>query len=426
MKKSLMLIAAVSVASGAFTVSAQRDVRVFEENVVTVVVNEQEADPADVEKAFKTNAPNRVRDNGLPRFAIVGKDHKFYLGIGAQFLGEGVFDWGANVPSTIDFDPSALTPATPGNGSNLGFGWQSSNIHMNIVAMPHTANQLGIFFKAKFTGPSNGFHVSHFYAKYRGLTAGYTNSLFTDGAAEPFTIDDEGPAGIPDITLFTAYWEQKFTNNFSGAIGIDAPTASLTTGDKTATVNQRIPAIPLYLQYGWQEGKGHIRLSGLIRPLQYRNLVKDKNATLVGAGVQLSGMTPIAGGLSAQFNATYGSGISKYIQDDSDLGLDAVASTTDGKMKMVRTMGLTAGLTYNISRKVSTNVSYSHVTNWFGDSATSAADAYRNGDYVAANVVYAINKYVSAGLEYDYGHRSAVDGSSLHANRIQCQFAVTF
>ena len=426
MKKSLMLVAALAGLTGAFTANAQRDGRVFEENVVSIVVNEDQASTGDVEKAFKDNAPTSPRDNNLPRFAVVGKDGKFYLGIGAQFLGEGVFDWGGTMSSPTLMTPSAITPSGAGNGSSLAFGWQSSSIHLNFVAMPGSKDQIGVYFKGNFMGNDNSFNVFHFYAKYRGLTVGYTNSAFNDGAAEPYTIDFEGPNGYPFITLFTAYWQQQFGHNFSGAIGIDAPTASLTTGSTTATVSQRIPAIPLYLQYGWKEGAGHIRLSGIVRPLQYRDLDRTKNATLVGGGVQLSGMTPIAGGLSAQFNAAYGAGIGTYIQDDNGLGLDAVASTEAGKMEMVKTMGVTGGLTYNFSPKVSSNVVYSHVTNWFGDKAAVSGDTYRDGDYVAANVVYAINKYVSAGLEYDYGHRKAVDGTSLHTNRIQCQFAVTF
>ena len=181
-------------------------------------------------------------------------------------------------------------------------------------------------------GNSNAFDVFHFYAKYRGLTAGYTSSAFTDGAAEPMTIDFEGPNGYPSVFLFTAYWTQNFTKNFSGAIGIDAPTASLTTGNGTSTVNQRIPAIPLYLQYAWAQGNSHVRLSGLVRPMQYRNLVADKNKTMTGWGLQLSGMTNVAGPLSLSYSAAYGNGIGNYLQDDNGIGLDAVATAKEGDM----------------------------------------------------------------------------------------------
>lgn len=424
MKSQLLLITAFLLSGMTFPAAAQRDSRTMETGVTTVIGDT--TDVNNVEKTLKENAPQAPNDNGLPRFAIVGKEKKFYLGIGAQFLGEAAFTWGDNMPSPLLFTPSSLTPSTAGNGGSTGFGWQSSSVYMNFVAMPGTDNQIGLFFKGNFMGNNSAFGCFHFYAKYRGLTAGYTTSLFTDGAAEPMTIDFEGPNGYPFINLFTAYWQQNFTENFSGAIGVDAPTASLTTGAGTAQVNQRIPAVPVYVQYQWNGGASHIRLSGLLRPLQYRNVKEESNKTIMGAGVQVSGMANVVGGLSVNFNGAYGSGIATYLQDDNGLGLDAVESTTPGKLAAVKTMGLTGGLSYAFSSKVSTNLTYSHLVNWMPDDAVTENSQYRYGDYVAANVIWNINKFVSAGIEYDYGHRKNFDGSSLHANRLQCQLAVTF
>lgn len=426
MRTRHLLATTLLIASAAtFSASAQRDARHMEKGVTTPLHNDN-ADRDHVEKTFKDNAPKAPNDNGLPRFALVGKNNEFYLGIGGQFLGEGVFTWGDNMPSATLFTPAALTPKTPGNGGSTQFGWQTSSIYLNFVAMPGTDNQIGVFFKANFMGNNNAFNCFHFYAKYRGLTAGYTNSLFTDGAAEPMTIDFEGPNGYPFLNLFTAYWEQNFTKNFSGAIGIDAPTASINPNNTTEKINQRVPAIPLYLQYAWNDGAAHVRLSGLIRPLQYRNMAEGANKTMIGGGIQLSGMTKVAGNLSANFNAAYGRGIGTYLQDDNGLGMDAVATSEAGHMATVKTFGVTGGLSYRFSPKVSTNVTYSHLVNSLPDNAVVSDSQYRYGDYVAANVIYNINKFVSAGIEYDYGQRKSFDGEGLHANRLQCQLAVTF
>lgn len=424
MKKKCLLLLVAAATVFPFAASAQRDNR-HEHGVVTAI-NSDTADMARVEKHLKENAPAAPNDNGLPRFAIVGKDHKYYIGVGAQFLGEGVFDFGDNMSSATLFTPSAITPSTPGNRSSLGFGWQTSSVYINAVALPGTDNQVGVFFKGNFMGNNNSFNCFHFYAKYRGLTAGYTTSLFTDGAAEPMTIDFEGPNGYPFLNVFTASWTQKFGKNLSTAIGIDAPTTSITTGNGTETVNQRIPAIPLYLQYAWDGGNGHLRLSGLVRPLQYRDLVKDANSTMTGLGVQLSGMTPVVGPVSFSYNVAYGRGIGNYLQDDNGMGLDAVATNTKGKMEMVKSMGVTAGLNIAFTSKLSGNLVYSHLSNWLPEDAIADGSQYRYGDYAVANVIYAINNFVSAGIEYDYGHRKSFDAASLHTNRLQVQLAVTF
>ncbi|MDE7466347.1 MAG: porin family protein [Muribaculaceae bacterium] len=407
-----------------FSAHAQRDSRHESHDVVTPLINS--ANTEELKKSLQENAPSTPNDNGLPRFAIVGKDRQFYLGIGAQFLGEAMFDFGDPMPSALDFTPSSITPKTPGNGGATRFAWQSSSFYMNFVAMPNSGNSIGVFFKAKFTGANNGIKVSHFYGKFRGLTMGYTNSPFTDGDAMPMTIDSEGPNGSVSISLFTAYWTQSFTKNFSGAIGIDAPTGDLSLDNTTQFVSQRIPAIPLYLQYAWNDGDSHVRLSGIYRPMQYRNLDVAKNKTVNGGGIQLSGMTKVVDNLSVQFDATYGAGISNYLQDDNGLALDAVMTSTPGKLKAVKNMGLTAGLNYAFNPKLTANLSYSHLTNWMPDGAITTKDTYRYGDYAAANLIYAFNKFLSAGIEYDYGHMKTFGGEGLHSNRIQAQLAVTF
>ncbi len=406
-----------------FSAQAQRDNRSMETGV-TNVINSDDADREHVENTLKDNAPQTTGDNGLPRFAVVGKERQFYLGIGAQFLGEGVFTWGDDMPSALDFTPSSLTPSTPGNRSNLQFAWQSSSVYLNFVAMPGTDNKIGLFFKGKFNADKT-FKCSHFYAKYRGLTVGYTKSVFSDGASVPMTIDGEGPDGFADMTVFTANWQQKFTDHISGAIGIDAPVVSMTTGNSAVEINQRIPAVPMYLQYAWDSGS-HIRVSGIVRPIQYRDAAEGKNSAMVGGGVQLSGVTHIAGGLSASFNGVYGKGIANYLQDDNDFQLDAVPLLKAGDMAAVKSFGATAGLTYVFSPKVSSNIVYSHLTNWLPDDSAASGSLYRYGDYVAANVIYSFNKFLSAGVEYDYGRRKSFDGEGLHANRLQCQLAVTF
>lgn len=397
-----------------------------EEPVVTIIVNENEADAADVQHELLQNAPTNPKDNGLPRFAIVGKDRLFYLGIGAQMQGEAVFDFGDEMPSALDFMPAALTAPAPGDGSSLRFALQSSSIYLNFVAMPGTENKVSLFFKGKFND-TWGFKMSHLYAKYRGLTVGHTNSIFSDGAAMPYTIDSEGPNGSASVSMFTAYWEQDFAHGLSGGIGIDAPTGDMSAGMRNRQVSQRIPAVPVYVQYAWAGGDSHVRVSGLVRPMQYRNLVAEKNHTPVGLGVQLSGMAQVGGPLTVYYDATYGRGIGTYIQDDNGLALDATSCTDDsGDMKLTRTLGVTGGLGLALSKKVSATMCYSHVSNYLADGARLTGDEYRYGDYVAANVVYTFSKFVAMGVEYDYGHRRGFDDSSLHGSRVQCQLAVTF
>lgn len=442
MKKSVLLLSGAVMLLQAIPATAQPSAVNPEESVVEVIVGDKGA-TVNVEEEFIDNAPKKRNDNGLPRFAIVGNDNKFYLGVGAQFLGEAVYDFGDPMPSVYAFVPSSIGRRTPGNGSQLRFTALTSNIYLNAVALPGTKDRVGLFFKAQVNDGGNnyGFFVQHFYVTYRGFQAGYTSSLFADGAAMPYTIDDQGPDGSANLTLFTANYTVSFAKNFSFAVGVEQPTANLTTGNGSRTVNQRIPAIPLYLQYAWGKGQNsHVRLSGLVRPMQYRDLAASENKTSVGFGVQLSGLAAVTPAFTLYYDATYGHGIADYLQDETGLGLDAVPSFEKaGSLALMESMGVTGGFTVNITPRLALNAMYSHVTNWLPGAArlstdvapgeegpTVSPDTYRYGDYVAANLMYTFNKILAAGIEYDYGHMKMFSGDSRHTNRLQAQLSVTF
>ncbi|MDE5839307.1 MAG: hypothetical protein K2H49_00150, partial [Muribaculaceae bacterium] len=70
MKTRYIFAVGLLLASGAFSVSAQRDNRTMEKDVTTLLFNDKE-DKAAVEKTMKENAPQSPNDNGLPRFTIV-------------------------------------------------------------------------------------------------------------------------------------------------------------------------------------------------------------------------------------------------------------------------------------------------------------------------------------------------------------------
>lgn len=416
---TLLIGAATAVAANA------QDSAITEERISSVFVGDKEA-AVSFEEEMILNMPKEKRASGLPRFAIIGHDRKFYMGIGVQANAIAEFDWGDEMPSAVDFTPSSIVPRTAGNGGNLRFQAASSSIYMNIVALPGSENRVGLFFKGKFSGPNYGFKMSHLYVKYRGLTAGYNNSLFEDSEAMPYTIDSEGPNGSASLSVMTGSWTQNFTDNFSGAIGIESTVADMTNGSYAVQTTQRLPAIPLYLQYG-RDKDTHIRFSAIMRPMQYRNLKKQHNENLFGWGIQLSGLTKIAGPVTLYFDATYGYGIGSYLQDDADLGLDATPNYAKaGKMNLVQSLGLTGGLSFDLGKKWESNLTYSHLTNWTKASCRPAGSVYRYGDYVAANVMYDLNKFLTFGIEYDYGHAKDFSGNSVHANRLQGLLSVSF
>lgn len=413
------------------TAEAQTHPALPDEGEVKIVFNAGEPDQK-VYDAFIENAPKRFTEPGAPRFAIIGKQNMFYLGIGGVIKGVGVFDWGNPIDSPSDFTTADIPFDTPaGDGSKLQGTFGQSKIFINFVALPGTDNKVGAYISGKFSGDHGAFKLNHVYINYRGFTVGHTSSLFEDGAAAPPTIDNEGPCGLVGTNNFLINYRHSFGKRIKIGVGLEIPSVSVTTTAATRVVNQRIPDIPAFVQYSWDNGDGWLRFSVLMRNIQYRDLVADNNRTKTAWGIKLSGSTPLgASKFQAYYQAAYGRGIGGYIQDLADLGLDlSPDSNNPGHLDAVKAWGAYAGLQYTFSPKLFSSVSYSQSRAYadkYADGSTPWNEQYKYAQYVSANVFYTILPGLQTGLEYLYGRRVDMDGISRHDNRINAMLQFNF
>lgn len=428
MKKFLLCIFALS----SFCTFAQFSHPTHKNRPLNILVGEI-ADSVKVMNAFIENSPADYRVPNAPRFAIVGKNEKFYLGFGGYVKGTMSFDWGSPISNYNEFIVSAIPmpgQQKPGNKGQFGLSAQQSDLFLNLVALPNDPNKVGFYLNFIFLG--NGYlpQVRQAYVSWRGIEMGYGFSLFTDLAADPTTIDYEGPNSFTVVINAKFDYRHTFGKHFGIGIGAELPMASYTNGLKTTTVNQRIPDIPMYLQWNWGNNN-RIRLSGLLRNMQYRTegwTGKTKN--LVGGGLQLSGNFNICNKLIGYYQATAGKGITSYFEDVTGLGLDMTPDPNNsGKLQTVKAWGGYLGLQYNWSSKVYSNLIYSHLrvyAPYYTDSNTPWSTQYKYGQYAVANVFYNITDMFSWGLEYIWGRRVDMNRTQAHDNRLQTMLQVTF
>lgn len=397
-----------------------------------VIVNPRDSGSTDINvyDVFVDNAPANFRHSGAPRFAIQGKDGKFYLGIGGTAKATVSYDWGNPIDNPYDFTTSAIPMhQRKGDGGLVQFTAATSGLFLNFVALPGDKNQLGVYIDFNLTdGNDYGFQLQYAYLKYRGITAGYNYSLFSDMAAAPPSIDNEGPCGFTAIPNGVVDYRYDFDSHWSVAAGVELPIASATTGPKTYMVNQRVPDIPAFMQYTSGDGNYRVRLSGIIRNMLYRDEVADRNKDAVGWGVKLSGTATFSKFLTAYYQAAYGKGVTSYFQDLYEGGLDMVPDA-EGRLQTVKAWGGYLGLQYNISPKVYATTTYSHLRNYapqYSAGSTPWGEQYRYAQYALANVMWQITPQISTGIEYIYGRRVDMNGESRHDNRIQTMLQVTF
>lgn len=394
---------------------------------------------SEVYDVMQENAPGDAVLKDVPRFALIGKNHKFYVGLGANAMLVGDFDWGHPLDNANKFIPGDI-PMTidPGNGGQFLLSAAQSDFYLNFVGLPGSDNQIGIFIDINFMQGNHSPALHHAYLKYRGITAGHTISIFTDLGAKAASIDYQGPnaltfMGHPNISYSYKFGKGK---KWSAAVGLDLPEFSGTysSGVKdgkqisyTTKVSQRIPDIPLYLQRSWLGGRGWLRASAIFRTLTYRDNILNKNQNEFGWGVKLSGKTPICGGLSAMWEGVYGKGVSSYIQDLSGRGMDLMPNPDDnGKLSAVPAWAAYGTLQYQICPRVFVNATYSQVRTYAKDwNNTEWGSTYKWAQYVTANCFWEINSFAQFGLEYLYGRKMDHNGMQAHDNRISLMLKVS-
>lgn len=361
----------------------------------------------------------------------MGKDSKFYLGIGGTLKGTGSFDFGDPITNANEFTTSAINMSpTPGNGGLVQFSAQQSGIFLNFIALPGTKDRVGVYISANFMGDGYGLQLQYGYINYRGFTVGYDYSLFTDVAAGVPTIDYEGPNAFTAIPNAVFDYRHSFNKTVSVGIGAELPQNSYTNSSYTATVNQRVPDIPAYVQFAWGGGSSWIRFSGILRNLYYRNEVKDKNHDIVGWGVKASGSAQLGGGFTAYYQGVYGQGVSSYYQDLNGCNMDLTPDPENmGKLKAVKSWGAYGGLQYNFTPNLYCTGTYSQVRTYakkYSGGSIAWNNQYRYAQYVVGNLFYNINSVVTWGIEYIWGRRVNYSGLQEHDNRIQTMLQVSF
>lgn len=396
------------------------------------------ADSINIYNIMIENAPGRPKIKDVPRFTLVGKDNKFYLGMGANLKFVADFDWGAPVADANNFVPAKIPMMVdPGKRSQTLMSIGQSNIYWNFVMLPGSKYQVGVFLDINFLGTNNKtVALHHGYLKFCGITAGYVVSTFTDLKAEPAAIDFAGPNAITFVRHPNISYNHKFGKDkmWSAQIGLDLPdVASITYSSVTNEINQKMPDIPLFIQRAWANNNGWLRFSAIFRNLQYRSEIYEKssvnesgNKGVFGWGVKVSGRSPICGGLSASWQAVYGKGVSSYISDLSGEKEDLVPDAGNAnKLVTLPTWGAYGSLRYDFSKRVFMDFTYSQVRAYAKDFGSGWGDLYKYGQYLTANLFVNITDFAQFGVEYLYGKRVNYNNERNHDNRLMLMLNVS-
>lgn len=369
-------------------------------------------------------------DPNAPRFLFLDRQGRVALGIGGYLKGTVQYDFAGSIDDGASFTTYDIpVPNSPDQRSQFYGNVNHSTIFLQLVGRSTKFGYYQMYIQTNFSGNGKGGYgmkLKQAWASLGNVTMGLAPSTFVDGSAGTPTIDDQGPAGEMTGKHVLVRYAKSFGRGWRVAAGIEMPELSVTVADEADSkkINPCVPDIPAYIQYSWAKGASHVRVSGLLRNLSYRDLVAGKNHTLTGWAVQMSGVVDIMNRLDILFQGAYGRGYGEYINDLSGFGFDMVSAETPGLMKMPRTANFEIGAKLNLNDKCFLAASYSEA-HLYG-LGYLGGDTYRYGRYISASCFYDIIPDLRLGFEYLHGNRFDFSGENGHANRVMAMLQYSF
>lgn len=402
---------------------AQEWVNPKDEPISLICISETVNEAPDVVEIFQTTQSNYYHDPRAPRFVLVDQEGKWGLGIGGYLQVKAEYDFSGSVDN-VDFFPSEIDRRGV-SSSQFQMDMTNSTIFLKLVGSSRLLGDFYVYTSANWRGAGDDFRLHNMYLNSENLLFGYTVGAFMDLDAAPVTVDYGGPCGMAFYRTTQLRFKYAFENGLSMGVGVEASKASGTSNASVAITSQRMPNIPVFLQYAFNKNN-HIRLAGVVRNLSYRNLLDGEKHNKYAWGAQAS-MLATMGKFQLKGQFTMGKGIGSYINNVSNVGVDLVPSSTDGKMTMLRADAWYVGLQYNASSRFFATATYSQTTLHSNSGyATLFPDAYRRGQYVVANMFVNASKNMQIGLEYLHGWRTDFNGDKCQANRVNLSARYNF
>lgn len=367
------------------------------------------------------------QDPAAPYFMFMSKSSNMALGVGGLVRMRGWYDWNGSVPGSGFSIYSIPVPKNPASRRDLDATPSGTSFFFTLLGKNQLFGSYQAFIQAQFSGFNNvGFRLKKAYVTARDWTVGYATSTFADPAAQPITIDGAGPNGWISRTNVLVRYMHTFRKHWTVAGSFEFPKSQADVDDKyTEKCNDYFPDLAAFGQYQWDDGLSHVRLSGLLRVIPYRDLQAAKNRSVVGWGAQLSSVFKVISPLMMFATAGIGQGHGSYTGDLSIGNYDLVADPHNPyRLYAPTSLSLTYGAKYNFTDNI-----YSCITlamQRYYPKENPGNNEYKYGQYLAVNLFWDITPRCEIGAEYLAGKKMEFNGAHANANRVTAMFQLSF
>jgi hypothetical protein len=274
------------------------------------------------------------------------------------------------------------------------------------------------------------FHLRHAWGELGHFGAGQTWSPFMDEDVGPNSLDYWGPNGMAAFRNVQLRWMPMNGGDTQLWFALERPGATADGGAFKDRIELQgatghFPAPDVSFRFRKTGDWGHAQLSGVFRYIAWTDKVSDQvdvSGNRTGWGFNLSGNIKTGSRGTAKAAVVYGEGIENYMNDAPvDIGVEpnpggGLRRPVVGKALPV--LGILAFYEFRWNDLFTSSAGYSRVD--IDNSSGQLSDAFKNGQYALANVLYYPVKNVMAGLEFQWGRRENFrDGFAVDDYRIQ-------
>lgn len=367
------------------------------------------------------------RDPRAPYFMFLSKGGNLSMGVGGVVRLRGYFDWNGSIPAN-GFAPYLIPiPKDPTSMRRLSATPAGTGLFFTILGQNTKLGDFMAYFQADFSGYQNrGFKIKKAYITVGDWTAGMATSTFEDTAAEPQTIDGAGANGVNSHTGVLVRYQHTFKKKWTVAGSLEFPESSTAAdGVYTKACSDYVPDVAAFGQFQWNDGSSHVRLSGLLRNLAYRDLTTEKNHNILGWATQFSTVIKVLPQMNVYGIASVGQGHESYTTDLACGSFDLIPKKDEkGVLYAPTAVGYVLGAQYYFLPNLYSNLCLSEQRYYPKDNPGDGQ--YKYGLYGALNLFWDITPRFEVGMEYLAGKRMNFNGTHGCANRITAMLMLSF
>jgi hypothetical protein len=315
------------------------------------------------------------------------------------------------------FIPATIPIPTPAEVTNSTISVRPTRINLDFLIPLKSGDPIRFFVEADLFGTNATTpRLRHAYGQAKNFLIGQTFSNFMDPDASTDQLDFQGPNGQVSIRNPQFRYSLQVANKTSFSISVEKPSSDVafTTPEFSAQPNSPAPDGALKLRH--ETENGHVQFSALLRAVAA--FVPDgRHASVFGWGFNLAGSERLFGKDTVVYEATYGNGIERYINDTSGLGIDAaVGNLQNPELKAVPVVATYGGFQHFWNSRLRSSVVYGFVQ--VQNTEAQPSSVFHQSNYTAVNLIWNPYGSLTLGPEFLYGWRVNKDGSTGNAPRI--------